>query len=46
MLVQGKIVRFVTFSDYADSEFNDLFQEGGIAFVKVKKPPIEISELP
>jgi len=46
LLVQAKISRFITFGDYADSEFNDLFQEGGIAFVRVSKPSKEISELP
>jgi dCMP deaminase len=46
LLVQAKISRFVTFGDYADNEFNDLFQEGGISFVKVKKPSSRISSLP
>ena len=45
LLVQAKIARFVTFGDYPDSEFNDLFQEGRIAFVKVDKPPTTITVL-
>jgi hypothetical protein len=44
--VQAKITRFITFGEYADNEFNDLFQEGGIAFVKVPQPPAVIELKP
>lgn len=38
MLVNAKIKRYVTFSDYADSGFLKLFKEAGVEFVKLDKP--------
>lgn len=38
MLVNAKIKRFVTYSDYADKEFLKLFRERGIDFEKKEKP--------
>jgi dCMP deaminase len=38
MLVNSKIKRFVTFADYADDSFIELFKARGIEFEKKKKP--------
>lgn len=38
MLVNSKIKRLVTFSDYADKEFLKLFKDAGIEFEKKEKP--------
>jgi dCMP deaminase len=46
MLVNSKIRRFVTFGNYADNSFTDLFYEAGIEFDLHSKPPSEISYLP
>ncbi len=46
MLVNSKIKRFVTFSSYADVAFKELFQEAGIEFEMLEKPPAKISHLP
>jgi dCMP deaminase len=42
-LVQAKIKRVVTYGDYSDTTFNDLFQEGGVSFVKVPRPSTRIT---
>ena len=42
-LVQAKIVRLVTYGDYSDKEFSDLFQEAGVSFVKVSRPSTRIN---
>ncbi len=36
MIVNAKIKRFVTCSDYADKDFEPLFKEAGIKFEKIK----------
>jgi dCMP deaminase len=46
MLVNAKIERFVTFGNYADDSFMDLFQEAGIEFGLHKKPLSGITYLP
>jgi dCMP deaminase len=46
MLVNSKIRRFVTFGNYADNSFTDLFCEAGIEFDLHRKPPSEIYYLP
>ena len=46
MLVNAKIKRFVTFGNYADDSFKDLFKEAGIEFELHKKPPSGITYLP
>jgi dCMP deaminase len=46
MLVNSKIKRFVTFGNYADNSFIDLFHKAGIEFDLRKEPPSEISYLP
>ena len=46
MLVNSKMRGFVTFGNYADNSFMDLFHEAGIEFDLHKKPPSEISYLP
>jgi len=45
MLVNAKIKRFVTFGNYADDSFRDLFKEAGIEFELHEKPPSEITYL-
>jgi dCMP deaminase len=45
MLVNCKIARFVTFSDYADDSFIKLFQAREIAFEKRKMPENRIARL-
>ena len=46
MLVNSRIKRFVTFGNYADDAFNELFQEAGIEFKMYERPPADISRLP
>jgi len=46
MLVNAKIKRFITFGEYADSAFRDLFKEATIEFELHKKPPSNITYLP
>ncbi len=46
MLVNAKIKRFVTFGNYADESFRDLFKEAKIEFELHEKPPSEITYLP
>ncbi len=46
MLVNAKIKRFVTFGNYADDSFKDLFKEAGIEFELHEKPPSELTYLP
>jgi dCMP deaminase len=45
MLVNAKIERFVTFGEYADDAFGDLFQEAAIEFELRKKPSSTITFL-
>lgn len=46
MLANARIRRFVTFGNYADDAFIDLFQEAGIEFVLHESPASEIAHLP
>ena len=46
MLANARIRRFVTYGEYADNSFMDLFGEVGIEFAKQKQPPASISLLP
>lgn len=46
MLVNAKIKRFVTFGNYADDSFKNLFEEAGIEFELHEKPPSRIAYLP
>jgi dCMP deaminase len=46
MLVNARIKRFVTFGNYADNFFVDLFHEAGIEFDLRNRPPPEITCLP
>jgi dCMP deaminase len=46
MLANAKIKRFVTFGNYSDNSFNDLFKEAGIEFVILPAPPDVITFLP
>jgi dCMP deaminase len=46
MLVNAKIKQFVTFGEYADETFRDLFKEANIEFELHKKPPSNITYLP
>lgn len=45
MLVNAKIERFVTCTDYADSSFKKLFKEAGVKYNKIKRPKLVISVL-
>jgi len=45
MLVNAKIKRFVSFGEYADNTFLDLFKEAGIEFEIKKRPPSRIEYL-
>lgn len=45
MLVNSKIKRFVTYFDYADDSFLELFKTRGIEFEKKKKPSEQIISL-
>ncbi len=46
MLANAKIERFVTYGDYSEKTFVELFKEVGIKFEKLKKPPSRITFLP
>jgi dCMP deaminase len=46
MLVNSRIKRFVTYGNYADNYFKDLFQEAGIKFEPHEKPDSQITHLP
>ncbi len=46
MLVNSRIKRFITFGNYADDAFKELFQEAGIEFEMYERPPADISRLP
>jgi len=43
MLVNARIVRYVTFGKYNDNEFTRLFEEAGIEFEMKEKPPLQIT---
>lgn len=45
MLVNAKIRRFVTFGEYADDAFRDLFKEAKVEFELHKKPSPKITYL-
>ena len=45
MLVNAKIDRFVSYSDYADDSFIKLFEEAGIEFEKKDRPSSEVTFL-
>jgi dCMP deaminase len=45
MIVNAKIKRFVTYKDYPDENFKNLFKEAGVEFVKLDLPKTEISIL-
>lgn len=45
MLVNAKIKRYVSYGDYADDSFVDLFKEAGIQFNKHKKPSSKVNFL-
>jgi len=45
MIVNAKISRFVTCSEYADKSFKPLFKKTGIKFVKIKMPKLNIATL-
>ena len=45
MLVNAKIDRFVSYSDYADDSFIKLFEEAGIDFEKRERPSSEVTFL-
>jgi len=45
MLVNAKIRRFVTFGEYADDAFTDLFKEAGIEFEVRERSPSKITYL-
>lgn len=45
MLVNARIIRFVSYGRYADNSFVQLFKEAGIEVVKAEKPSSEISDL-
>lgn len=46
MLANARIKRFVTFGNYADTAFEDLFRQARIKFDLVKKPSSKITYLP
>jgi dCMP deaminase len=46
MLANAKIKRFVTFGNYSDNSFNDLFKEVGIKYEKLLRPPDVVTFLP
>ena len=46
MLVNARIKRFVTFGNYADNSFTDLFKEAGITFELHDEPSLQIDRLP
>ena len=46
MLVNARIKRFVTFGNYADNSFVDLFKEANIDFELHNEPSLQIDRLP
>lgn len=46
MLVNARIKRFVTFGNYADDSFIDLFRQAGVEFGRHREPPSRITLLP
>jgi dCMP deaminase len=46
MLVNARIKRFITFGNYADNSFVDLFKEAGITFELHDEPSLQIDRLP
>lgn len=44
-LINAEIEKFVTYTDYADESFVELFKSAGIKFEKLPKPSNQISEL-
>jgi dCMP deaminase len=45
ILVNAKIKRYVTAGEYKDKEFLELFKQGNIEFVKLKRPKLKITFL-
>ena len=45
MLVNAKIKRYITFAEYSDDAFIELFKEAGIKIDVLEKPSLEISFL-
>jgi len=45
MLVNARIKRYVSFGNYADEAFKDLFQEAGVEFDFLERPSSEITYL-
>jgi len=45
MLVNAKIARFVSFGQYNDDSFKELFLEAGIKFDSRERPPSQINSL-
>ncbi|MFQ3675490.1 MAG: cytidine/deoxycytidylate deaminase family protein [Endomicrobiia bacterium] len=45
MIVNSKIKRFVTYKDYPDENFKNLFKEAGVEFVQLSMPKTEITVL-
>ena len=45
MLVNARIKRFVSFREYSDNSFTDLFKEAGIEYNMKPRPPSEITYL-
>jgi dCMP deaminase len=45
MLVNAKIKRYVSYSEYADDSFIELFKEAGIKFERRKKPSSKVNFL-
>jgi len=43
MLINARIVRYVTFGKYNDQTFMQLFKEAGIEFEMEEKPPLQIT---
>jgi dCMP deaminase len=43
MLVNAKIARYVSFGEYSDDQFGELFREAGIVVDIKKRPPARIS---
>ena len=44
MIANAKIKRFVSYADYSDKAFEELFKEANIEFKKIKKPEKKINE--
>ncbi|MFC2021510.1 cytidine/deoxycytidylate deaminase family protein [Chloroflexota bacterium] len=45
MLVNARIKRFVSFREYSDNSFTDLFKEAGIEYDIMQRPPSQITYL-